>query len=963
MAPFLLIGGLILIAAYLVIRFAVIFAPALLTAGAFFPLRGIVVAAGRVVAAAILNGILFTLAVLLVIRVDAAILDPATRLPAWLRLVLVGVVTVVMWYLTRPFRKLTTMVTTGRMAFAMGDRSWYERGGGGGLFGRRRGLEAAVVDGDGGGAVIAPREESRGPTGVMRRAAAAATRRWRDRRRSGCRPPGSTRAERSARARRRGAAAAAGAAAAGAGGRRPGGRRPGAGGGGAGWRRRRRAAGPAAARRRRRPAARRRRPGAAGAARAAAAPARGAGARARPPAATACPVHSPPTPPRRRPVPSPVRAANRRLDEGLFDAGAPGRVAPEDDGRGYLRPVRVEVADDELYRLFDPASASRSGGRPGAAARDPAARGGLLAGPLGHPLAAPGDRRARAADPDRGGAGRRPDPGPGAGRGAATCSPAAATAAPPADPERSAVDGPARHHRPGDPGRRRGPRPTLAAAQRHAAVGYVTAANTHDARPGGDRAFADSYRRTKPYVTPELYRLVTAASRRGDYEWTQWTAAQATVRVRDRRGRRAGRGAGADRDDRVRAGAVPPGASRPTAGATRRAGHRRRDHAAGDPRPATAAGWSPSCWRTPEPAVRMSRRTLLLALAAPVAIPLVLLLVAAFMVTAIAGGGSVSSADVPANGVVGGTLKGGVPVPARDPRADRPVRAGGRQPAPDRERAGRPALPGVRLRPAGGLPGRRAGHRAVHAGHLGRARPGRERRRQGRPVRPGGRDPGRGPVRRRGGRVGRRGARRPDLADAGRVQRRSRARSCSTRASRRTRRPRATSGASSTWPRSGRSTPGLVGGGEGPVPPPDPGQIELTGNQIIDTAMSWAVAQIGSWYQWGGTCRDPFGPSAMGRCDCSSLMQQAYAHAGVSLPRVAADQARVGQEVPNPADVRPGDLIAIEGSLGSPTRAGHIGMYVGRGMVVESPHTGAQVRLSPARSFTDIVSIRRIVTG
>ncbi|HEX6755575.1 MAG TPA: hypothetical protein VF109_06480, partial [Mycobacteriales bacterium] len=173
MAPFLLIGGLILIAAYLVIRFAVIFAPALLTAGAFFPLRGIVVAAGRVVAAAILNGILFTLSVLLVIRVDAAILDPRTQLPAWLRLVLVGVVTVVMWYLTRPFRKLTTMVTTGRMAFAIGDRSWYERGGGG-VFGRRRGLDAAIADSEDGTVVLAPREEARGPAGLLRRAAGGA---------------------------------------------------------------------------------------------------------------------------------------------------------------------------------------------------------------------------------------------------------------------------------------------------------------------------------------------------------------------------------------------------------------------------------------------------------------------------------------------------------------------------------------------------------------------------------------------------------------------------------------------------------------------------------------------------------------------------------------------------------------------------------------------------------------------
>lgn len=75
------------------------------------------------------------------------------------------------------------------------------------------------------------------------------------------------------------------------------------------------------------------------------------------------------------------------------------------------------------------------------------------------------------------------------------------------------------------------PTPRLVAPQRSAAVGYVTAANTHDARPGGDRSFTDSYRRTRPYVTPQLFALVTADSRRGDYEWGQWQAGQATVRV------------------------------------------------------------------------------------------------------------------------------------------------------------------------------------------------------------------------------------------------------------------------------------------------------------------------------------------------------------------------------------------------------------------------------------------------
>lgn len=86
----------------------------------------------------------------------------------------------------------------------------------------------------------------------------------------------------------------------------------------------------------------------------------------------------------------------------------------------------------------------------------------------------------------------------------------------------------------------------LTAAQRATAVGYVTAANTHDARPGQDKAFTDSYTRTRPFVTDAVYKLVTAESRRGDYEWGQWVASQATVAVT------------------IRAAGVPDGAPAPT---------------------------------------------------------------------------------------------------------------------------------------------------------------------------------------------------------------------------------------------------------------------------------------------------------------------------------------------------------------------------------------------------------------
>jgi hypothetical protein len=81
------------------------------------------------------------------------------------------------------------------------------------------------------------------------------------------------------------------------------------------------------------------------------------------------------------------------------------------------------------------------------------------------------------------------------------------------------------------------PQPTvpsfrLSPAQEAVAAGYVVAANSHDARPGHDRAFTDSYARAKPYVTAELYRQIQAADpRRGDYQWRQWVTGEATVTV------------------------------------------------------------------------------------------------------------------------------------------------------------------------------------------------------------------------------------------------------------------------------------------------------------------------------------------------------------------------------------------------------------------------------------------------
>jgi len=76
-------------------------------------------------------------------------------------------------------------------------------------------------------------------------------------------------------------------------------------------------------------------------------------------------VHHPPLrPSTRRAADRAARLASRQNDAGLYDASATYRPAPEEDHQGYLRPVRPELDDDDLYRLFDPARDRTSSGGP-----------------------------------------------------------------------------------------------------------------------------------------------------------------------------------------------------------------------------------------------------------------------------------------------------------------------------------------------------------------------------------------------------------------------------------------------------------------------------------------------------------------------------------------------------------------------------------------------------------------------
>jgi len=108
--PFLFLASLIVLGAFLIFRFAVMLFPAFATLGAFPSMRGIVTSVGNTVAAALLNAILFGVAAAVTLRGIMLLLDPDSPLPPWLALTLMLLFSVVMWFATRPVRRLRTIV-------------------------------------------------------------------------------------------------------------------------------------------------------------------------------------------------------------------------------------------------------------------------------------------------------------------------------------------------------------------------------------------------------------------------------------------------------------------------------------------------------------------------------------------------------------------------------------------------------------------------------------------------------------------------------------------------------------------------------------------------------------------------------------------------------------------------------------------------------------------------------------
>ncbi|WP_194927493.1 C40 family peptidase [Catenulispora pinisilvae] len=108
-------------------------------------------------------------------------------------------------------------------------------------------------------------------------------------------------------------------------------------------------------------------------------------------------------------------------------------------------------------------------------------------------------------------------------------------------------------------------------------------------------------------------------------------------------------------------------------------------------------------------------------------------------------------------------------------------------------------------------------------------------------------------------------------------------------------------------------------------------------------AVHEALSLLGVPYRWGGTTRAGF--------DCSGFTQHVWAAAGVKIPRTVRDQARAGTQIPL-SKAEPGDLVVFY-----PTQH-HVGIYVGNGLVIDSPHSGTTVRPDPVRSMPVSVVVR-----
>lgn len=104
----------------------------------------------------------------------------------------------------------------------------------------------------------------------------------------------------------------------------------------------------------------------------------------------------------------------------------------------------------------------------------------------------------------------------------------------------------------------------------------------------------------------------------------------------------------------------------------------------------------------------------------------------------------------------------------------------------------------------------------------------------------------------------------------------------------------------------------------------------VSNNPFISTALTW----MGTPYVYGGESRSGI--------DCSSFVQHVFSSNGISLPRTAAQQAKVGTSIAT-SDLQAGDRLYFSSSR---TYIDHTGIYIGNGKFIHASGSRRGVTIS-----------------
>lgn len=106
---------------------------------------------------------------------------------------------------------------------------------------------------------------------------------------------------------------------------------------------------------------------------------------------------------------------------------------------------------------------------------------------------------------------------------------------------------------------------------------------------------------------------------------------------------------------------------------------------------------------------------------------------------------------------------------------------------------------------------------------------------------------------------------------------------------------------------------------------------------------NYACQFIGNPYVSGGT-------SLTNGADCSGFIYRLYADYGYRVPRTSSQLRSVGTSV-SYSEAQPGDIICYEG---------HVGMYIGGGMIVHASTAKTGIKVSNAQ-YRPILAVRRVM--